>query len=183
MASSASRRRPSFGDSKYFPAGWNRERMLPTSISDLRSLPADEFDKMRAGMIEKMGAESFQRWVSLLPSSASSENTASQQAEMGPGMGDEVAPPSPAVPNFVRVVQQRYATGTWGFVVFRSAGYDMSQEAWQEQCKRIDAAIRAPFKRYRDVYGVKDAEERFRLEWVQDKALQGGVELVARYEV
>jgi hypothetical protein len=183
MASSTSRRRPSFGDSNYFPTGWDRERLLTTSMADLRSLPADEFDKMRAGMIDKMGVEAFQRWVSLLPSSASPANTLTQQGQTGPAILGEVTLLSPAVPDFMHVVKEQYATGTWGFVVFRSAGYNMSQEAWKKQCKRIEAAICAPFEFYRDTEGVEDARERFRLEWIQDRALEGDVELVARYEV
>ncbi|KAI0385897.1 hypothetical protein F5Y04DRAFT_245003, partial [Hypomontagnella monticulosa] len=180
MNSSTSRSQPSFGDSNYFPAGWNRERLLTASMADLRTLSADEFDKMRTGMIDKMGAEAFQHWVSLLPSSASTANMDSPQTRTGPEKENGAIPQSPAVPDFVRTVQERYATGIWGFVMFRSAGYDMSQEAWEEQRKRVEEAIRAPFEQYRDVDGVKDARERFHLEWVQDRAFEGDVELVAR---
>ncbi|KAJ2992306.1 hypothetical protein NUW58_g2214 [Xylaria curta] len=56
----------------------------------------------------------------------------------------------------------------------------MSDEVWQEQRKRVEAAICASLERYRDVDGVKEAAERFRLEWVQEKASESDVELVAR---
>ncbi|KAI1750565.1 hypothetical protein F4782DRAFT_242389 [Xylaria castorea] len=135
-------------------------------------------------MIEKMGQEEFQRWVSLLPSSASPEdNTPGQQDEASAAVitaGRIVESPSLAVPDFVRVVRERYATGSWGFVVFDSVGYEMGDDVRQENRQRVEAQIRAPFEKYRDVDGVKDAAERFHLEWVQERAAESDVELVAR---
>lgn len=180
ISSFMSGRRRSFGDSDYFPTGWDREHLLAASMADLRGLPADEFDKMRAGMIAKMGVEAFQHWVSLLPSSASSAATAFQQAKSGLLMVKEIPPQSPAVPDFVRLIKKQYSTGMWGFVMFRSAGYDMSQEAWQEKCQRFETAIRAPLEHCCDADGVKGVGKCFRLEWIQDEALEGDVELVAR---
>jgi len=186
MASFASRTRPSFGDSSYYPAGWDRERLLSASTADLRGLPANEFNRMRAGMIERMGIEEFQRWVSLLSSSASSEdNTLRQQDEAGSaGMRAHptVKSPSLAVPDFVRAVQERYATGPWGFVIFDTVGHEMSDDTRQKQRERVEAQIRAPFEKYCDVDGVKDVAEHFHLEWVQERAAGSDAELVARYK-
>ncbi|KAI1354893.1 hypothetical protein F5Y01DRAFT_311269 [Xylaria sp. FL0043] len=79
---------------------------------------------------------------------------------------NEVTSLSLAVPGFVRALQERYAIGTWGSVILRNAGYDMSPKARKGQCKRIDAAICAPLKRHLDVDGVEDTRECFRLERV-----------------
>ncbi|KAH8891600.1 hypothetical protein GQ53DRAFT_823620 [Thozetella sp. PMI_491] len=106
-----------------------------------------------------MGAGAFQRWISLLPLSASSANTA--QVQTGPATLDEVDPPSLAVPDFESTVQER-------------------QEAWEGVRKHIEATKCAPFERHRDVDGVNDVAERFRLEWAQAKAFEGDVELAAR---
>ncbi|KAI1423224.1 hypothetical protein F5Y12DRAFT_758692 [Xylaria sp. FL1777] len=185
MASFAFRsRRPSFGDSNYYPAGWDRDRLLRASIADLHGLPAGEFDRMRAGMIEKMGPDEFQRWVNLLPSSASLESGSSRtqiEVDARETTTDQpVQSRSSVTPDFVRVVQEQYATGVWGFVIFDSVGHEMSDNVRQEQRERLKAQIRAPLERYADVAGVMDAAERFHLEWVQVRTAEGDAELVAR---
>ena len=70
------------------------------------------------------------------------------------------------MPEYLHTTQWGCKGCPWGFVVFRSAGYDMSQEAWEETRKRIEAAILAPFEPYRHDSVVKDAADRFSLEWV-----------------
>ena len=57
----------------------------------------------------------------------------------------------------------------------------MGQERLEETRERIEAAIIAPFEPYLHDPVVKDAAERFHLEWVQEEGLEGAdVELVAR---
>jgi len=107
-------------------------------------------------MIEKMHAGASHRSAGLLSSSASAldaEQTTSPSS-------------STPVPEYLHTTQWGCKGCPWGFVVFRSAGYDMSQEAWEETRKRIEAAILAPFEPYRHDSVVKDAADRFSLEWV-----------------
>lgn len=178
MASTSptSGRQPSFGGSNYFPTGWDRERLLRLSTADLHSLPAGEFDKLRAGMIEKMGANAYQRWVGLLSTSAPAAN----KGQAIPSSLSSPAAPVP-VPEYLHTTPWGSKDCPWGFVVFRSTGYDMSQEAWEGARKRIEAATLSPLEPCLHDPVVKYAAERFELQWVQDEALEGAdVELVAR---
>lgn len=60
------RTRPTFVDSTYYPPGWDQQRLIEASSSELRALPSEQFDNMRNGMVEKMGKERFQEFLQWL---------------------------------------------------------------------------------------------------------------------
>lgn len=80
--------------------------------------------------------------------------------------------PLPSTPNFQLVIDRQYAHSDWGFVVYRTTAYN-DESKWIEFRRRWDTLIEQQLERDIDRPGVREAKQRLRFHWVEDKSLDG----------
>lgn len=75
-------------------------------------------------------------------------------------------------PNFLRVLDRRYPSQPWGFVVFQTTAYDDS-ERWNAFRQRWNEIVMAQLENYEKVPGMAAAKLNLRFQWVEDPTLAG----------
>ncbi|KAM7212083.1 hypothetical protein V8F06_012545 [Rhypophila decipiens] len=153
------RRRSEYGDSTYFPPGWDRERLLTAPAHDFCGLPAHEFYKLREGMLEKMGREPYKTWVAKL----SKLKIPSPPEVLWRHFGTDYSPANSS------------KDLTWGFVIFATRPCIEIDEAKFERVKqRVKELILSPLEPYLHEESIGLTKERFRIEWWEDEDLPDG---------
>ncbi|KAH6614445.1 hypothetical protein B0J18DRAFT_300952 [Chaetomium sp. MPI-SDFR-AT-0129] len=157
---------------KYYPAGWDRERMLNSAATgEINNLSEAERDTFREGLRQDLGDAGFEQFFE--------EMWKREKAAKG-------IHPTPTEPSFMetmRLREERIGPAArwdpWGFVVFKSPEIQ-DHEEW-EKCKdMVEKIVRDSTEIYRGYEGLDECLERMKLRWVEDVEVGAGVEDIAR---
>lgn len=159
----------------YYPPGWDAERWQTATDEEIQTLRAEDFERFHTGIRAHLGEDGAAKFFE----------------EMHRRRAAAASPPeSDRPPNFISALNQlRDEDGSfkeWGFVIYRTAGYDSDAIA-SDIKERIESDIDRQFnitwvsltpdRRLE----VQRAKEKFRLMWVEDADLNGATpEEVAR---
>lgn len=122
----------------YYPPGWDAERWKTAPTEEFKDLTADDYEKFHKGIRAHLGEDGAQAFFD--------EKEEIRQRRKA----NEPLPPYNFLPNFVttqKMFPDQVVTEfrEWGFLVYRTAGYDD-----EEAVIRVKSTIEARINRYFD---------------------------------
>ncbi|KAK2616355.1 hypothetical protein QQS21_000789 [Conoideocrella luteorostrata] len=142
----------------YYPPGWDRERWKTATEQDFAKLTDDDFEKFHTGIRAHLGEDGAEAFF---------DEIHQYQLQL---KAYQPQPESNVNPNFVLSLNQlRDDDGgfrEWGFVVYRTAGYDDD-----ETLKHVKSTIEAKINKQFDQ--AQRARDKFSLMWMEGGELAG----------
>lgn len=158
----------------YYPAGWDRERMLNAACSgEINNLTLEQRDAFREGLRADLGKQGFDEFF---------DEMFRRETEAS---GDTAAKTIVKEPPFMEVLRLCEDRGVhwdqWGFVVYKSS--EIVDEARWAACKqRFLQIIHESVDPYRGYAGLDECIQKMTLQWVEVDSGEGtrSVESIAR---
>lgn len=157
--------------SSYWAPGWNFERWSDPADLDFGDTSPEEIEKMRLGLIEVLGQDEFEEMNNWMDKN----RELYQDKKM---VADGIPPPEYRRPDFIRRWKDWHHGGEVGFVAFRTTLYD-DEDKWAVYKERLARILSLSFDRvvrwhrWHEYEEITEARPKFKLLWIEDKALDG----------
>ncbi|KAK8129492.1 hypothetical protein PG999_001872 [Apiospora kogelbergensis] len=164
------------GNTSYWPAGWDRERLLNSQATgELDGLSGEQAAAIRAGMVAEIGEPAYQEILAEM----GRRKFLADKDEQRKGTQ------APTEPPFMETMRLYEARGNqpwdpWGFVVYKSPEI-LDEAAWKACKQRFAQILDETVDEFRGYPGLDQVMERMRIEWVEDLGVaDSGCAAVAR---
>lgn len=162
----------------YYPPGWNKDRWQSATEEEFATLSDEQFATFHRGIRADLGEDGAEDFF---------DEMDKRQTEVRAAASPAPAAATQQIPNFVRALDHSRAEDggffEWGFVVFRTAGYD-DEGVVKDVKEKLEAQVDRQFDAAGGSADVQRAREKFRLTWIEQKDLDGATpQEVARYGI
>ncbi|KAI1655630.1 hypothetical protein F4813DRAFT_391479 [Daldinia decipiens] len=157
----------------YYPAGWDRERILNATVNEINDLTKEQREVFREGLRADLGQQGFDEFFD--------EMFRREQEESGL-LGNSIKTiKEPPFMEVLRICEDRgIRWDQWGFVVFKSPEI-VDAEQWMACKKRFSEIINDSIDPYRGYAGLDDCVRKMKFQWVEDvKDAGGGIGSISR---
>lgn len=148
--------------SSYWAPGWNFERWVHADENELATLAEDELVKIQDGLRDVLGEAGMSKLSRYMFDLEQKEKQQQQEDNKKRTLeGDVKGPPASSSaedaqtpvfspPNWLRIWRRHFNGQQWGFVVFRAACYDGSdddEQRWAKFKAQVQRSVELPFER------------------------------------
>lgn len=139
--------------SSYWPPGWDFERYTKATGIELQALPADEYARLQAGLLDRLGGEGQSHLDDHL------HKLARQRAGI-----------KPPYPDWLTYLRRFYPNQPWGFIGIQTACFDDAERWAAFKTKLNDVAGRVFHTALQasPIEDVREAQANFEIRWIKE---------------